>query len=112
MEALCTEAVKTRIIPGLEQLLREGLGEPTRDSTHLKHHFDPATNSPVVNFLYPTINPEHGYIESTVKLEFGALTDQRPTGSHRITPWVAEDFPALFQQPTCAVIVLEAERTF
>ena len=112
LESLCIEAVKDRVLPILEQRIREALGESTRGAVHLEYKIDPTTNSPVVNFLYPTTRADEGYIEAAVKLEFGALTDQRPTGSHQITPWVAEDFPELFGMRSTLAVVLEAERTF
>jgi hypothetical protein len=71
------------------------------------------THSPVLIFRYPTIEPERpGYVHPQVRLELGSLTDQRPVGDHTITPWVAEDFPALFTSPSCSVVALEVERTF
>ncbi len=112
LESLCIDAVKTRILPILEERFNQALGEPKRGDTHLEYKIDPATNTPVVNFLYPTTMTDGDYIEAAVKLEFGALTDQRPTGSKPITPWVAEDFPSLFAMTMTPVVVLEAERTF
>ncbi|MBI1291591.1 nucleotidyl transferase AbiEii/AbiGii toxin family protein [bacterium] len=112
LEGVCIEAVKTRVLPVLEERLNQALGEPTRGAAHLEYKIDPGTDSPVVNFLYPTTMTDGGYIEAAVKLEFGALTDQRPTGSHPIAPWVAEDFPKLFATTSTSAVVLEAERTF
>lgn len=47
-----------------------------------------------------------------VRLEFGSLTDQEPVGDHTVTPWVAEEFPALFSAPACRVVALEIARSF
>lgn len=112
LERACVDAVKGRILPLLEDRLTETLGESTRGTAHLDYKIDPATNSPVVDFLYPTAITDGGYIEAAVKLEFGALTDQRPAGSYPITPWVAEDFPRLLELTSTSVVVLEAEWTF
>lgn len=113
LEAKCAEAVAQTIVPVLEGRIARALGKPTRGQTHLQFRLDAATNSPVVVFLYPTESGESGgYIEPSIKLEFGSLTDQRPTGRHKVTPWVAEDFPQLFNDPSCEVVALEAERTF
>jgi hypothetical protein len=45
-------------------------------------------------------------------MEFGSLTDQRPAGKHRISPWVADEFPDLFTDFDCKLVSLELERTF
>jgi len=79
----CAAAVDQKVRTALELAIQAVLG-PTRDG------------SPYLIF----------------KLELGSLTDQRPIGNHTITPWVAEEFPALFTAPTCRVVALEIERTF
>lgn len=76
-------------------------------------HIEEPTHSPVLTFRYPTIEPERpGYVHPQVRLELGSLMDQRPVGNHTVTPWVAEEFPALFSAPSCSVVALEVERTF
>jgi hypothetical protein len=62
-------------------------------------------------FAYPRVS-ETRTLRPQVKLEFGSLYDQRPTGAHTITPLTAEAFPTLFREPSCPVVTLEAERTF
>ncbi len=52
------------------------------------------------------------YIKPAVKLEFGARGEIEPHEMKEITPYVAEDFPDLFEQPTISVSTLAAERTF
>jgi hypothetical protein len=73
---------------------------------------DEATHSPVLLFAYPRASQTTGSLRPQVKLEFGSLYDQRPNGTHAITPLAAEVFPALFHEPSCPVVALEAERTF
>ncbi|MBA3957032.1 MAG: nucleotidyl transferase AbiEii/AbiGii toxin family protein [Parachlamydiaceae bacterium] len=74
---------------------------------------DPNTNSPVLLFHYPSSQPTgFDYIKRSVKLEFGSLTDQQPTGRHTITPWIAEIFPKAFPDWRCEVMALEMERSF
>ena len=46
------------------------------------------------------------------KLEFGSLTEQRPTGQHRVSTWLADAFPKLIDDWNCDVVALEIERTF
>jgi len=45
-------------------------------------------------------------------MEFGSLTDQRPTGTHVIMPLVAELAPDVFDDFRADVVALEIERTF
>ena len=74
---------------------------------------DSQTNSPVILFHYPSSLPTgFDYIKRSVKLEFGSLTDQQPTGHHTIRPWIAEIFPTAFPDWQCEVIALEIERSF
>ena len=52
------------------------------------------------------------YIKPAVKLEFGARGDIEPSENKRITSYVAEAFPAIFDIAHSNVHVLAAERTF
>ena len=52
------------------------------------------------------------YVATVVKLEFGSRGDSWPTSPANVTPYAAEQFPALFGQPSCAVTALDARRTF
>ena len=47
-----------------------------------------------------------------VKLEFGTLTDQQPTGRYPIQALIASAYPALFSDWKCEVVALELQRTF
>jgi hypothetical protein len=47
-----------------------------------------------------------------VKIEMGARADHWPSETKTITPYVAEQFPKGFREPSCEVKVLSAERTF
>ncbi len=74
---------------------------------------DAATNSPVLLFHYPSTQPPgFEYLKRSVKLEFGSLTDQQPTGRHPVRPWVAEILPDAFADWRCEVVALEVERSF
>jgi predicted nucleotidyltransferase component of viral defense system len=53
-----------------------------------------------------------GYIKPVVRLEFGARGDTEPSENKQITPYVAETFQQLFDDPYSNVHVLAAERTF
>lgn len=109
-EATCALVVETQIMPTLEAMVLEVLKDELVRFEFLK---DPNTNSPVLLFHYPTSQSTgFDYIKRSVKLEFGSLTDQQPTGRHTIMPWIAEIFPKAFPDWRCEVIALEIERSF
>lgn len=110
-EQECAQAVEQKIMPVLEQAVQSVLGT---NSTHwFEYLTDPTTHSPVLLFHYPSTQPAgFDYLRRSVKLEFGSLTDQQPTGKHAIKPWIAEVFPQAFPDWSCEVTALELERTF
>jgi len=61
----------------------------TRTGHWLRFEFDAVSQSPIILFPYPRVGPPGAYIAPLVKMEFGSLTDQRPIGTHTITPLVA-----------------------
>ena len=68
---------------------------------------------PVLYFNYPCEFPEGAaYIRRQVKLEFGSLTDQHPTGRHRVSPWLVEVLSGEMKEMGCEVVALEMERAF
>ena len=66
----------------------------------------------MILFPYPRAVEPGSYIPPVVKMEFGSLTDQRPTGTHVIMPFVAELAPDAFDDFRADVVALEFERTF
>lgn len=110
-EAACADTIRTQLGPELEQAIVELLGQgPGR---WLEFMIDPATNSPVLLFHYPTSQPSgFEYLRRTVKLEFGSLTDQQPTGRHAIRPWIADILGDVFNDWHCDVVALDVQRTF
>ena len=110
-EATCSDAVRDQLQPVLEAVASDVLGG--RDSAWLEFQTDALTNSPVLLFHYPTTQPPgFDYLRRSVKLEFGSLTEQRPVARHRVRPWLADVFPAVFSDWSCEVVALEIERTF
>lgn len=57
-----------------------------------------------------------GYIAKQVKLEFGALTDQQPTGTHGVAALLAQtpgvDPTSAYDDLRAAVVALEITLTF
>ena len=110
-EAACSKAVESLIAPRLEQDTVAVLGKG--DRTWFEFVTDPGTNSPVLLFHYPTTQPPgFDYLQRTVKLEFGSLTDQRPVGRHRVQPLLADILPSAFADWQCEVVALELPRSF
>ena len=112
LQADCCNAVKTRFMPELEAVLTAALGPRPEASHWLSFELDPVSQSPVILFPYPRAVAPGAYIAPLVKMEFGSLTDQRPTGTHPITPLIAELAPDTFDDFYAEVVVLEFERTF
>ncbi len=112
LQDLCKEAVEKRFQGELESEIRRLL--PARGArSWLTYDLDAQTDSPILRFAYPdpaSANAE--YIEPSVKLEFGSLTDQRPTAKHPIAAMVEEAFPGAFDDTSTQVVALELERTF
>jgi hypothetical protein len=91
-QAACEVAIQTQIMPELEASTSSILGKKERG--RFKYLKDPHTNSPVLLFHYPSSLPTGlAYINRSVKLEFGSLTDQQPIGRHTIRPWLPRCFP-------------------
>lgn len=110
-EEACESAVQTQIMSMLEASALGVLGR--NEEARFEFLKDPQTRSPVVLFHYPSSLPTGlAYIKRSVKLEFGSLTDQQPTGRYPIRPWIAEIFPAAFPDWQCEITALEIERTF
>ena len=104
-EEACESAVRTQIMSMLETSALDVLGK--NEQARFEFLKDPQTKSPVILFHYPSSLPtELAYIKRSVKLEFGSLTDQKPTGRYPIRPWIAEVFPAVFSDWQCKAIAL------
>ena len=110
-EAACATIIQNEMQPELERMVAEVLGHD--EAGWLDFVTDPMTNSPVLQFRYPTTQPlGFEYLKRSVKLEFGSLTDQQPVGRHPVRPWLAEELPQAFRDWRCEVVALELERTF
>ena len=110
-EAACGQAVQGLIAPVLEAAAHEALGD--RGEAWFEFLTDPATHSPVLLFRYPSTQPDgFAYLKRSVKLEFGSLTDQQPTGRHPVAPWIANVLPEAFPDWKCEVVALAVQRTF
>lgn len=113
LETKCCQWVKDRLQPRLEQTVHSVLGTRGNGQVWLEYDVDAASHSPVLYFHYPCqIKDGNAYIRRIVKLEFGSLTDQRPTGDYRVRPWLAKILPESMQDMGCQVIALDVARAF
>ncbi len=64
-----------------------------------------------VSVSYPAAF-EEAYLRPQVRLEIGPLASWTPSAPHTIRPYASEDFPRIFNRPSCRVIAIDAERTF
>ena len=110
-EATCTAVVRDRLAPEIARAFDAGLG--TGEGARLAFEVDPTSHSPVLLFHYPTTQPPAlAYLKRSVRLEFGSLTDQRPTGTHAVRPWIADVLPDAFADWHCDVLALDLHRAF
>ncbi|MEZ6107313.1 MAG: nucleotidyl transferase AbiEii/AbiGii toxin family protein [Pirellulaceae bacterium] len=109
-EAVCGQAVKSLIAHCWKPPPLTPLAIAARRGSEFLT--DPATHSPVLLFHYPSTQPDgFAYLKRSVKLEFGSLTDQQPTGRHPVAPWIADVLPEAFPDWKCEVVALEVQRT-
>lgn len=109
--AASQQKIRQELQPMLTDAIRQRLGSVKSWSVEFDES-DPEGQT--LLFHYPSSLPSRasGYIRRSVKIEMGARSDHWPSESKPITPYVAEQFPAGFQEPICMVKVLSAERTF
>ena len=91
-------------VPKLKSDFCELLKDDFQISMDLK---DPQT----VCFAYPRLFSE-GAILPIIRLEIGALAAWTPTQETTITPFAAEQYPQVFQQPGTSLRTVLPERTF
>ena len=120
MQALaerCERCVAERFQPALEAAFTVKLGAPTPATTWLRYEIDATAGTPNLLFAYPSaLAQAGGYIPKQVKLEFGALTDQQPTGTYRMAALLVgvpgADLGSAFDDLQAQVVALEITRTF
>ena len=107
----CQQKISSELQPNLESAIRAriGLGQQWA----LRRDNDDPDQQTLV-FEYPTTFPQETsrYIRRAVKIEMGARSDHWPCETKTVTSYVAEQFPKGFREPSCAIKVLSAERTF
>jgi hypothetical protein len=64
-----------------------------------------------INVTYPSSFPDQ-YLRPQILLEIGPLASWFPSDTYEISSFAAQQFPKLFNQPTCHVNAVVAKRTF
>lgn len=111
LKAACQVKIASVLQPALEKAIKAKVG--TKEKWSLRPD-DEDPDQQTLMFDYPSsFAPDAtGYIRRVVKIEMGARADHWPSETKTITPYVAEEFPQGFREPSAEVKVLSAERTF
>ena len=113
----CEQCVMERFRPVLEVAIIARLGAPLHTNEWLRYEIDALAGTPNLLFTYPSALLQAGdYIAKQIKLEFGALTDQQPIGTHSIAALLAQtpgvDLASAYDDLRANVVALEITRTF
>jgi hypothetical protein len=111
LKTACQQKITSVLQPALENAIRSRV---RAGETWSLRADDEDPDQQTLLFEYPSsFTPSAtGYIRRVVKIEMGARADHWPSETRTITPYVAEQFPQGFREPSCEVKVLSAERTF
>lgn len=96
--------LKESFVGVLKQELQDALGQP------IKVEID-ENDDGIVNFVYPSIYTDPAILQ-VIRLELGALASWTPTQVAEITPYVAEEYPSIFEKKSTSVLTTTAERSF
>lgn len=110
LKAACSAYVAESMLPELSQTIGATLAD--QPWKLILDENDPDWQT--LLFYYPTLFAVlvGRYAQPVIKLEMGARSDPWPRAERSIQPFVAEQFPQLFQTPACVVQALLPERTF
>lgn len=111
LKAACQQKIASVLQPALDKAIKAKVGTDEKWSLRAD---DEDPDQQTLMFDYPSsFAPDTaGYIRRVVKIEMGARADHWPSETKTITPYVAEEFPQGFREPSTEVKVLSAERTF
>jgi hypothetical protein len=107
LRAAIEKEVKTSILPKLQQRFQSIIGT---EGWTLAESVEPNEEMTLL-FNYPPAFEYKDYLRPSIKIEFGR-GDQQPSQKESVTPYVSEEFPDAFREPSAGVLVLACERTF
>jgi hypothetical protein len=107
----CRDWVQKRLLPTLEGSIGKRMGTTTGWRIEVDPDVD---DGQCLLFHYPGAFPpaEAGYVRPVVKIECGARSDDWPSESRTVTPYVADVFPEAVPDAAFQLSALAAERTF
>lgn len=111
LEKLKETAIETIVGPVRDALVNSAHTALDADVEITVDESDPQT----LLFAYPQslgVDKQSAYVRPTVRLEFGARSDQLPSEQKEIAPYIHSEFPDLIGVPMVSVKTLAAERTF
>jgi len=94
------EYIKHRLLPQVSSILGDLCAVSIEEDDPSRIHVE-----------YP-VGFSNKYIRQGIYLEIGPLAQWTPNDSYHIQPYAAYEFPELFDQPSCRVQAVGAERTF
>ena len=111
LRVACQQKIAAELLPALEVVIKAKVRQTDQWSLRAD---DEDPDQQTLLFDYPTsFAPDAtGYVRRMVKIEMGARADHWPCEAKTVTPYVAEQFPQGFKEPSGEVKVLSAERTF
>ena len=111
LKAACQRKIADELLPAFQAAIKSKVRHDEKWSLRSD---DDDPDKQTLLFDYPTsFAPDAaGYIRRVVKIEMGARADHWPCETKSVTPYVAEQFPHGFREPSGAVKVLSVERTF
>jgi hypothetical protein len=69
------------------------------------------TDGETIKFIYPQLFNDYSILQE-IRLEIGPLAAWTPTEARNITPYAAEQYAKLFNQPSTSIKTVKPERTF
>ncbi len=110
LQAVCRLKINEVIVPGLKQAITAAL--PDKSEWNLVPD-EAAPDGQTVLFTFPhaMISTMESYVQSSVKIEFGARADHWPVETAEIVPYIV-NVPGARVVEGVSVRVLAAERTF
>ncbi len=111
LKAACQRKIEDDLLPALTKFIQS---KTLRAERWLLRPDDSDPDGQTLIFEYPQISRSEtaGYVRRVVKIEMGARADHWPSEAKHVSSYVAEEFPKAFQEVSCSVKVLSAERTF
>lgn len=105
------EALNDRAINYIAETMMPWLQEALGSHCEVEINTGEKNQGHVVRVKYPKTEDPTGILPY-IQLEIGPLASWLPHSEHTVTPYAAESFPKLFEEPVCRVRAIDAERTF